>query len=77
MEKDYKQGDIIEYLGVRYYVIGDTDDDWPCISGHTFRACYLPKSKITKFIGSAVVRLKRFENEDQVVHARRENATNW
>lgn len=50
MERSYKCGDVIEYLGVRYYVIGDVGEDWLCINGHTFNTCLLPKTKLSKFI---------------------------
>jgi hypothetical protein len=28
MEKNYEYGDVIEYLGLRYYVIGGNMNDW-------------------------------------------------
>ncbi len=50
MKRNYKCGDVIEYLGVRYYVIRDVGEDWLCINGHTFNDCLLPKTKLSKFI---------------------------
>lgn len=53
MERHYKYRDIIEYLGVRYYVLDESEDgkSWDCINGYTFDICQVPKSKITKYIG--------------------------
>lgn len=53
MERSYKCGDVIEYLGVRYYVVQNAGEDWLCINGHTFNACLLPKTKLSKFIGES------------------------
>lgn len=53
MERSYEYGDVIEYLGVRYYVIGGNLNDWICINGHSFCVCLLPKTKITKLIGKS------------------------
>ena len=53
MEKNYEYGDVIEYLGRRYYVIGWDADKWICINGYSFNVCTLPKSKITKLIGKS------------------------
>jgi hypothetical protein len=59
MERSYKCGDVIEYLGVRYYVVQDTGEDWLCINGHTFNACLLPKTKLSKFIGESRIGFER------------------
>lgn len=59
MEKNYKRGDVIEYLGVRYYVIKENDEDsWLCIDGHSFNATVIPKEKRTKLIGKSRIVLK-------------------
>lgn len=57
MDKQYSFGDIIEYLGVRYYVLGVSDDgtSWECINGYTFDICQVPKSKITEYIGRSKI----------------------
>lgn len=55
MEKNYGYGDVIEYLGLRYYVIGWDADKWICINGYSFNVCTLPKSKITKLIGKSEI----------------------
>ena len=53
MDRQYKYRDIIEYLGVRYYVMGDVGEDWLCINGYSFSVCLLPKSKLSKLIGES------------------------
>ena len=55
MDRQYKYRDIIEYLGVRYCVLDESDngESWECINGHTFDICQIPKSKITKYIGKS------------------------
>lgn len=53
MDRQYKYGDVIEYLGVRYYVIGDVGEDWLCINGYSFGICLLSKSKLSKLIGES------------------------
>ena len=45
MEKNYDYGDVIEHLGMRFYVIGGNLNDWICIEGHSFHVCLLPKNK--------------------------------
>ena len=50
MDRQYKYRDVIEYLGVRYYVIGDVGEDWLCINGYSFGICLLSKSKLSKLI---------------------------
>ena len=77
MERNYEYGDVIEYLGLRYYVIGGNMNDWICINGHSFNVCLLPKSKITKLIGKSeidfgkeiriVTSFRRSENGDRMV----------
>ena len=47
--------EIIEYLGVRYYVIGDVGEDWLCINGYSFSVCIFPKSKLSKLIGKSEI----------------------
>ena len=53
MEKDYDYGDVIEHLGMRFYVIGGNLNDWICIEGHSFHVCLLTKTKITKLVGKS------------------------
>lgn len=53
MDRQYRYRDIIEYLGVRYYVIGDVGEDWLCINGYSFGICLLSKSKLSKLIGES------------------------
>ena len=55
MERNYEYGDVIECLGVRYYVISDVFDRLICINGYSFRVCILPKTKITKLIGKSEI----------------------
>lgn len=55
MERNYEYGDVIECLGVRYYVISDVLDRLICINGYSFRVCILPKTKITKLIGKSEI----------------------
>lgn len=59
MEKNYKRGDVIEYLGVRYYVIKEKyGDSWLCIDGHSFNTTVIPKEKRTELIGKSRIVLK-------------------
>lgn len=53
MNRQYKYRDVIEYLGVRYYVMGDVGEDWLCINGYSFGVCLFPKSKLSKLIGKS------------------------
>ena len=55
MDRQYKYRDIIEYLGVRYYVIGDVGEHWLCINGYSFSVCIFPKSKLSKLIGKSEI----------------------
>lgn len=55
MERNYEYGDVIECLGVRYYVISDVLDRLICINGYSFRVCILPKTKIIKLIGKSEI----------------------
>ena len=55
MERNYEYGDVIECLGVRYYVISDALDRLICINGYSFRVCILPKTKIIKLIGKSEI----------------------
>ena len=72
MDRQYKYRDVIEYLGVRYYVMGDVGEDWLCINGYSFSVCLLPKSKLSKLIGksdicfngSLNIEFQESENED-------------
>ena len=58
MEKNYKRGDVIEYLGVRYYVVENDEDSWLCIDGHSFNITVIPKEKLTELIGKSRIVLK-------------------
>ncbi len=58
MEKNYKRGDVIEYLGVRYYVVENDEDSWLCIDGHSFNITVIPKEKRTELIGKSRIVLK-------------------
>ena len=53
MERNYEYGDVIECLGVRYYVMGDVGEDWLCINGYSFSVCLFSKSKLSKLIGKS------------------------
>lgn len=70
MERNYEYGDVIECLGVRYYVISDALDRLICINGYSFRVCILPKTKIIKLIGKSEIdfgkeiSFRRSENGD-------------
>ena len=44
MEKKYNRGDVIEYLGVRYYVIENDEDSWLCIDGYSFNITVILKT---------------------------------
>ena len=58
MGKNYKRGDVIEYLGVRYYVLNGVAESWLCIDGYSFNATVIPKEKRTKLIGKSRIILK-------------------
>ena len=65
MEKNYKRGDVIEYLGVRYYVLRECDyaidgvaESWLCIDGYSFNIAIIPKEKRTRLIGRSRIVLK-------------------
>ena len=66
MGKNYKRGDVIEYLGVRYYVLRECDYDaidgvaesWMCIDGYSFNIAIIPKEKRTELIGKSRIVLK-------------------
>ena len=58
MEKNYKRGDVIEYLGVRYYVLNGVAESWLCIDGYSFNTTVIPKEKRTKLIGKSRIVLK-------------------
>ena len=59
MEKKYNRGDVIEYLGVRYYVIENDEDSWLCIDGYSFNITVIPKEKRTELIGKSRIVLKQ------------------
>ena len=57
MDREYFYRDIIERLGVRYYVLRELKDSYWCISGYSFEICYVPKGKLTKHVGKSKLAL--------------------